>query len=126
MSHLAAIYTNDDPPFKTHSELYNTINTIRHGDSPWQSFAVKYSHDLPKDPPAWMTDEYDIWHRNPLVLLEHQIANPDFHGAIDYAPKVVTDKWGDREVCDLMSGQWAWDQCVRIKLSPAHESDFIA
>ena len=37
-----------------------------------------------------------VWHCNPLVLLEHQLANLDFDGSIDYAPKVVTDERGER------------------------------
>ena len=69
--------------------------------------------------------EYDVWHRNPLVLLEHQLANPDFDSSIDYVPKVVTDEQGEHEVCDLMSGQWAWDQCVRIKCLIQIETHFI-
>ena len=69
--------------------------------------------------------EYDVWHCNPLVLFEHQLANPDFDSSIDYVPKVVTDEQGKHEVCDLMSGQWAWDQCVRIKCLIQIETHFI-
>ena len=62
-----------------------------------------------------MMAEYDVWHHNLLVLPEHQLANPDFDNSIDYAPKVVTNEWDKHEVCDLMSGQWVWDQCVHIE-----------
>ncbi|KAI6156540.1 hypothetical protein BKA82DRAFT_4325498 [Pisolithus tinctorius] len=31
--------------------------------------------------------EYDIWFCNPKVVLEHQLANPDFNGEINYAAK---------------------------------------
>lgn len=30
--------------------------------------------------------------------------------------QVVTDENGRREVCDLMSGQWAWDQSVSLRV----------
>lgn len=29
------------------------------------------------------------------MVLESQIGNPDFAGAIDYTPKVITDKVGE-------------------------------
>ena len=46
------------------------------------------------------------------MVLEHQLANPNFKGEIDYAAKVVVDEDGHREVCDLMSGQWVFEQLV--------------
>jgi len=107
---MASMY-NRDPPFHSHKDLYDTIDATTHGDSPWQSFSVTYSGTLPDDPPAWMTAKYDVWFRNANVVLEHQLANPDFKGEIDYAAKVV-DEDGHCEVCDLMSGQWVFDQSV--------------
>jgi len=61
-----------------------------------------------------MTAEYDVWFRDPKVVLEHQLANKDFNGEINYAAKVVVDEYGRREVCDLMSGQWAFNQSVSL------------
>ena len=119
---LAAMYGEQDPPFRSHREMYQTIDSISLGNAPWQSFVVKYGGLLPDNPPAWMTAEYDIWHRDPLTVLESQIGNTDFAGCIDYAPKVITDKAGEREVGDLMSGQWAWDQCVCISSSTFNSS----
>jgi len=111
LSVMASIY-NVAPPFRSHKDLYATINAIPHGDAPWQSFAVSYSGPLPESPPSWMTAEYDVWFRDPKVVLEHQLANADFNGEIDYVAKVVVDEYGRREVCDLMSGQWAFNQSV--------------
>jgi len=108
---MASMY-DKDPPFHSHKEMYNVIDTTRHGDSPWQSFSVTYSGAMPDDPPSWMTAEYDVWFRDLKVVLEHQLANPDFKGEIDYAAKVVVDKDGHRKVCDLMCGQWAFEQLV--------------
>ena len=108
---MASMY-NNDPPFRSHKDMYNTIDATRHGDSPWQSFSVTYSGTMPDDPPSWMTAKYDVWFHDPKVVLEHQLANPDFKGEIDYAAKVVVDEDGHHEVCDLMSGQWAFEQSV--------------
>jgi len=109
---MAAMY-DKDPPFHSHKDMYNMIDATMHGDSPWQSFSVTYSGAMPDcEPPSWMTAEYDVWYCDPKVVPEHQLANPNFKGEIDYAAKVVINKDGKCEVCDLMSGQWAFEQPV--------------
>jgi len=109
---IMASICDKDPPFHSHKHMYDTIDATTHGDSPWKSFSVTYSGAIPDLPPPWMTAEYDVWYRDPKVVLEHQLANPNFKGEIDYAAKVVIDEGGHREVCDLMSGQWAFEQSV--------------
>ena len=69
---------------------------------------------MPDVPPSWMTAEYDVWFQDPKVVLEHQLANADFNGEINYTAKVVVDENGWHEVCDLMSGQWAFNQSVSL------------
>ena len=124
---ITALIYNRDPPFHSHKHMYDTIDATTHGDSPWQSFSVTYSGAIPDDPPPWMTAEYDVWYRDLKVVLEHQLANPDFKGEIDYAAKVVVDEVGRQEVCDLMSGQWAFEQSVSNLFRIAiHVSDIDA
>ena len=109
---MASMY-NKEPPFHSHKDMYDMIDTTTHEDSPWKSFSVTYSGAMPDgDPPSWMTAKYDVWYRNLKVVLEHQLAIPDFKGEIDYAAKVVVDEDGHCEVCDLMSGQWVFEQLV--------------
>ncbi|KAI9569773.1 hypothetical protein HD554DRAFT_2019509 [Boletus coccyginus] len=126
MDILASLYEGQDPPFRSHDDLYTSIDAIPYGECPWQSFSVKYLGPLPTDPPSWMLANYDVWYHNPLSLLEQQFRNPEFAGAIDYAAKVVTDENGRREVCNLMSGQWAWDQSELITQDPdTHGATFV-
>jgi hypothetical protein len=81
---------------------------------------------MPDEPPSWMLAEYDVWYRCPLTMLEQQLGNPQFSSDIDYAAKVITDENGQREVGDLMSGQWAWDQSVEVfPMSCTHYADAI-
>ncbi|KAI9569312.1 hypothetical protein HD554DRAFT_2171461 [Boletus coccyginus] len=61
-----------------------------------------------------MVADYDVWYCDPLRILEQQIRNPEFVGKINYGAKVVTDENGRCEVCDLMLGQWAWNQSELI------------
>lgn len=113
---IMALIHEKDLPFHSHTEMYSTIDTTTHGDSPWKSFLVKYLGAMPDDPPPWMSTEYDMWYHDPKIMLEHQLANPDFQGEIDYAMKVMIDEHGHCEVCDLMSGQWAFEQSVSCLL----------
>ncbi|KAI6000960.1 hypothetical protein F5J12DRAFT_894591 [Pisolithus orientalis] len=90
---IATLY-NEDPPFSSHKHLYSTIDVMIHGDVPRKSFSVKYSGAIPDNPPSWMMAEYDVWFHDPKIVLEHQLANPNFDGKINYAAKVVINEHG--------------------------------
>jgi Plavaka transposase len=112
MELLAALYPDTEPPYVDAKDMYNQIDEISFGDSPWKSFEVEYSgHIEDNNPPAWKTATYEVWHRDPLRVMENQIGNPDFSKEMDYAAKQVF-KDGKRQYTDLMSGNWAWDQAV--------------
>ncbi|KIM63082.1 hypothetical protein SCLCIDRAFT_86539, partial [Scleroderma citrinum Foug A] len=122
---MASMY-DKDPLFHSHKNLCDTINATIHRDSPWKLFSVMYLGEMPDNPPSWMTAKYDVWYHDPKVVLEHQLANPDFKGEIDYAAKVVIDEDGHWEVCDLMSGQWAFDQSdIIVKDAGTHGAMFV-
>lgn len=105
-----------DPPFANARDVNETIDSITHGDSPWHAFSVKYNgtEELSADSPAWKSQSFEVWYRDPLSVMERMIGNPSFANEIDYAPKkVYSTKTNERQYCDLMSGDWAWDQAVR-------------
>lgn len=110
---LLSSFYNQPPPFASHKEMYALIDSIKQGDVPWNSFSVSYDGDHPKNGPVplWMEQKYEVWFRDPLLVLENQIGNPDFKNEIDYSPKRVF-KNGVRRFRDLMSGNWCWNQCV--------------
>lgn len=114
MQILSEVYDDKDPPFASHQELYNIIDSTKVGEVEWQSFAVSYTGEIPPDAPAWMKAEYEVWFRNPEKVVSHQLANPSFAQEMDLAPKRVYSKKGKREYKDFMSGNWAWRQAVRI------------
>ncbi|KAF8872520.1 hypothetical protein CPB84DRAFT_1854424 [Gymnopilus junonius] len=110
---LTAMYPDQPPPAAKHIQIYEKIDAVLVGDVAWSSFTVKYNGPttLGDDgkPPVWMTQDHEVWFRDPLLLLEGMIANPDFNGEIDFGPKIVT-KDGKRRYKNVMSGKWAWDQ----------------
>ena len=78
---------NDAPPFATHDDLYSTIDATPLGDVPWESFSMTYTGDKPaEDVPPWMDSTYDVWFRDPHLLVQNLLSNPDFDGEMEYIP----------------------------------------
>jgi hypothetical protein len=100
---------DQDPPFASKEDLYNTIDSTRVGDIPWQSFTVSYNGELGDgDVAPWKVASYDVWYRDPRDVLKSQLSNPDFAKEMDFAPKEIRDaKTGRRRFQNFMSGCWS-------------------
>ncbi|PSR92305.1 hypothetical protein PHLCEN_2v4726 [Hermanssonia centrifuga] len=105
------------PPFASVQHMLETIDSIPFGDAPWSSFKVRYTGDLPPNPPPWMTAEYEVSHRDPLVCARNMLSNPDFAEEFDVAPYREYDSSLKRQYTNLLSGNWAWKQAVRLCLT---------
>ena len=107
-----------DPPFLSHSDLYNKINSIPIGGGPWQSASFKYDGPHPDgvEIPKWMENKYEIWFRDPRLLFKNMLANPEFAGFFDYSQYQQFDDKGNHWYEHLMSGDWAWTQAVSTLL----------
>jgi hypothetical protein len=110
---LADVY-DTQPPFKSSQKWYTLIDTTKQGDVLWNGFSVSYNGAHPPEgvpQPPWMNDKHEVWFRDPLQVLENQIANPNFNDLMDLSPKQVYHK-GKCQYNNLMSGNWAWEQAV--------------
>jgi Plavaka transposase len=104
---------NDEPPFSNATDLYNAIDSTPLGDLAWESFSLQYNGTQPaSNIPSWMQAEYDVWFRDPQILVQNLLSNPDFKSDFDYAPfqEYTTD--GVHRFQDFMSGNWSWHQAV--------------
>lgn len=111
----AALPPDLDPPFNNKDAMYNTIDHISEGDAPWQHFSVSYNGEIPEgDTTPWKHATFDVWFRDPHIVLHNQLGNPDFAGEMDFAPKEVRDEKGKRRYQDFMSGNWSWRQAVCV------------
>ena len=109
----ATLPENQDPPFLNHRHLYDTIDAIEVGDAPWNSFSVSFNGEIPEgDRTPWKHAQYDVWFRDPHLVLKNQLANTDFATELDFAAKEVTDENDTRRYTDFMSGNWAWRHSV--------------
>ncbi|KAH9960216.1 hypothetical protein BJV74DRAFT_799901 [Russula compacta] len=72
-----------------------------------------------------MSTLYEVWYHNPLLVMESQIGNHDYRNEMDYAPKQVFSQTWTWQFCDLMLGDWAWEQAdIIAKDSEAHGAMF--
>jgi hypothetical protein len=104
----------EDPPFNSHEHVYETIDATRHGDAPWQCFAVSYNGEASHPCPSWQKGEWEVFYRNPDVVLTQMLENPDFDRQFDYAAYIGLDKAGKRCWSDFMSGNFAYRRSVRV------------
>jgi hypothetical protein len=103
-----------DSPFHSHQDMYNMIDSTKLGDAPWKCLKVRPSE--PADTPGaqqWKMSEYELWYRDPEIVLRNMLDNPDFDGEFDYSPYVEVDVDDKRRWSDYMSGNFAWRQCIR-------------
>ena len=110
-----------EPPFSSHKDLYNTIDSTPLGDVMWESFSIRYNGELPTGAvPEWMSAEFAVWYRDARAVVHRLLSNPDFDGEFDYAPLQEYDNKGRHRFQDFMSGNWAWKQVVRASFSYSH------
>jgi len=103
----------DEPPFSNAHSMYDTINSTPLGDVPWSSFTLQHNGTQPVDNiPSWMEAGYDVWFRDPCVLVHNLLSNPDFKGEMDLVPFQERSPNGAHRFQNFMSGIWAWRQAV--------------
>ncbi|KAJ7328054.1 hypothetical protein DFH08DRAFT_916752 [Mycena albidolilacea] len=93
---LSLMKHGDLGPFENYQHLYETIDATK-----------LYA-------PVWARQSYEIWYRDPEVVISNMLDNPDFDGAFDTAPYVHLDSNGKRRWHDFMSANFAWRHSDKI------------
>ncbi|PIL25424.1 hypothetical protein GSI_13314 [Ganoderma sinense ZZ0214-1] len=124
----AASLLPGDPPFRNHSDMYQTIDSTPLGEVRWMRFEITHdaADSCPPDAPTWMTQSYEVWYRDVREVAMNIIGNPDFKDQIDYAPFRESDINGVRQLRDFMGGDWVWRQADEIAKDPnTHGAAFV-
>ena len=106
---------NDAAPFSDRKDLHSAIDAIKLDSVPWKSYTARYNSLYTEGGPIpeWMTNDYQLWYRDPCKVIHNILANSDLADGMDYVPYREFED-GKRHYRDFMSGNWAWGQCVRI------------
>ncbi|KAG6808815.1 hypothetical protein H0H92_002793 [Tricholoma furcatifolium] len=116
-----ARHSETGPPFNSKQHLHDIIDSTEIGGVSWQSFIGRYSGEIREtdiESAPWKLKDYDVWFRDPLLVLRSQLGNSDFKGEMDVAAKRVYDTNGKRRYGDVMSGEWAHRQSDLLAENP--------
>ena len=80
----------------------------------WNCSLIKVDGDLLDDDGNTMSEQLELWFRDPVECVKELIGNPAFKDRISYVPeRVYTDDEGKVRVYDEMwTGTWWWDTQV--------------
>jgi len=103
-------------PWKNAKDMYAAIDQIQQGGIPWNMVKFKYNKPTTSNSPHWMQETYELCYRDVRLLLQSQLANPEFKDHFDYEPYQEFGQDGDRFLSNFMSGDWAWLESVSIPI----------
>lgn len=109
---------NCEPPqWGSVRAMYTTIDEIQQGNAPFVTIHFKYSGPLPANPPAWMTQTYELCVRDVREVLRHQLETEEFADEFCTTPYRQFTPDGERVFTNLFSGDWVWKEAVCSVLS---------
>ncbi|KAF8432344.1 hypothetical protein L210DRAFT_3311382, partial [Boletus edulis BED1] len=97
------------PPFTSAHDLHQKIDQIDDSKT-WKSFSFTYAGvDLEDEClPTWKQATYQLVVRDAKLLVQEQLACPEFKDYMDYYPQQIFGDDNQRIWSDFMSGNWAW------------------
>ena len=104
----------DGSIFNDQEEMLKTIDASPYGESTWRAFKVRYTGPVTPNSPSWMRKTFIIYIRDTLEVVENLVASEDFKGKFDTTPYQEYLNDNCRVFSNLMSGQWAYKQAVRL------------
>jgi Plavaka transposase len=96
--------------------MYANIDAIQQGSNPWRTMLFRYQGKLLGNTLKWTTQSYELVTRDIRSVLHTQIGCTAFKGHWDYVPFMEFDGGGDRVWTNIMSGEWAAKEAVRVPL----------
>ena len=104
-----------DPAYSNKDKLLRAVDSLPPGVQ-WNLENIKLTGDMVDEEGNTMTEELELWYRDPVECIRELVGNPMFQDAMKYAPeKLFEDKEGNDEVVNEMwTGEWWW----KLQVSP--------
>ena len=99
-------------PFKGHEDIHTTIDSSMLGDVPWQCMVTQVPENADPSMQSWMQTSYEVWYRDPEIVVSNMLSNPEFDGQFDMRPYIELDANGKRRWTNVMSGNIAWKRSI--------------
>jgi len=96
--------------FKSKHTFMKAIDSLPQS-AEWSLKMVEVEGDILGTDGKPLTEEVELWMRNPLDCIRELLANPNFADAISYEPqKVFDDEAGrERRFDEMWTGDWWWE-----------------
>ncbi|KAK7447095.1 hypothetical protein VKT23_014308 [Stygiomarasmius scandens] len=104
----------DVGPFYNHEAIHEAIDSIKQGSAPWCCFVTAPKDNLPDDVPEWKRTQYEVWYRDPEMVIKNMLDNPEFADEFDTRPYIERTLDGKHRWSDIMSGNYAWTESTEI------------
>lgn len=99
-------------PFKNQEDMHAFIDSSVLGDVPWQCLVTAVPEGISERAPSWRRRSYEVWYRDPEIVVSAMLSNPDFRDQFDLRPYVDINADGTRRWSNVMSGNVAWRRSV--------------
>ncbi|KAF5349441.1 hypothetical protein D9758_014607 [Tetrapyrgos nigripes] len=88
-------------PFHDYKDLFEDIDRIQAGDAPWKCFQTVVDESLGSSAPEWQKTSYQVWYRDPDVVISQILSNPLLIHDFDPCPYIHLDPHGKRRWSDF-------------------------
>ncbi|KAI1782800.1 hypothetical protein LXA43DRAFT_1103400 [Ganoderma leucocontextum] len=112
------------PSFKNKESLLKKVDKLAVGPL-WHCDIVEVTGDLPGPKGEPLTEEMDLWRRDPVACVADLIGNPAFRDFIVYEP-VRVKRDGQRYYSEMSTGDWWWNMQTRLPKGAAVASIVLA
>ncbi|KZP05730.1 hypothetical protein FIBSPDRAFT_666170, partial [Athelia psychrophila] len=112
---LPIIQDRVSPSFMTKDMLLDAIDDLPRGVG-WTYQQVTMHGDVEDDAGKCMTEEVELWYRDPVEVVRELMGNPMFRDVMKYAPEqVFRDEERDEQVVNEMwTASWWWELQRRL------------
>ncbi|EIW79697.1 hypothetical protein CONPUDRAFT_43595, partial [Coniophora puteana RWD-64-598 SS2] len=95
--------------------LFKRVDTLPHGTD-WNLEKVKVNGNVKGKDGSTLTEELELWWRNPVDCIKELLGNPLLDGSIVYAPEQIFDDEDAkvRQYEEMWTGDWWWEMQGRL------------
>jgi hypothetical protein len=102
-----------DLAFKNKQSYYKFIDSLPRGPK-WSCTIMKVAGDLTDEDGNPIVETLELWHRNPVEIIEDLLGNPSFLEHQAYSPRRIylSQNRKNRQYSEMWTANWWWNKQV--------------